>query len=353
MAVDREVSAITIRTMQSSSICYLCLTDVEYGDFLKRSARSKIESLFAEVVRVDSLGFADSDAWFEWLARVKPEVLVSCWKTPTLPEDPAHPGLSELKYLCHLGGSVRKLVPRSLIENGLQVTQWGDSISRVVAECGLLLILTEMRRSAWWSLRMHREGAWKDESLDTQSLFDRKVGLHGFGVIARCLADLLKPFDVTISAYSPSVPDELFESYGVSRAESLEDLFGNNEIIVELAALTPKNYHLVDERLLRMIPDDGVFVNIGRGAVVDEAALARIASEGRLRVALDVYENEPLPKDSPFRAIDSMTLLPHVSGPTIDQRCTAGAYGVENLRRYVEQEELVSTVDLWDYDHST
>ena len=102
-----------------------------------------------------------------------------------------------------------------------------------------------------------------------------------------------------------------------------------------------------------MIPDDGVFVNIGRGAVVDEAALAKVASEGRLRVALDVYETEPLPQDSPLRAIDSMTLLPHLAGPTVDQRCTAGAYGVANLERYVEQEELVSTIDLWGYDHST
>ncbi|MGJ8654616.1 MAG: hydroxyacid dehydrogenase [Opitutaceae bacterium] len=340
--------------MQSSSICHLCLTDVEYNDFLKTPARTMLESLFSKIVRVDSFSFADADAWFAWLEEVKPEVLVSCWKTPTLPEDPAHPGLSELKYLCHLGGSVRKLVPRSLIESGLVVTNWGSCISRVVAECGLLLILTEMRRSAWWSLRMHREeGAWKDDTLDTQSLFDRKVGLHGFGGISRCLVDLLKPFGVSISAFSPSVPDELFESYGVSRADTIEDLFSNNDIIVELAALTPKNYRMIDERLLRMIPDDGVFVNIGRGAVVDEAALARVASEGRLRVALDVYETEPLPKDSPLRAIDSITLLPHLAGPTVDQRATAGAYGVENLKRFVQQEALVSAVDLWGYDHST
>ncbi|MDP4612080.1 MAG: hydroxyacid dehydrogenase [Opitutales bacterium] len=339
--------------MQSSSICYLCLTEVEYGDFLKAPERAKLESLFSEVIRVDSLSFADADAWFDWLEQVKPKILVTCWKTPTLPADPSHPGLSELKYLCHLGGSVRKLVPRTLIESGLVVSNWGSCISRVVAECGLLLILTEMRRSALWSMRMHREGAWKDDSLDTQSLYERKVGLHGFGAISRCLVDLLKPFNVSISAYSPSVPDDLFASYGVTRSESLEDLFSQNDIIVELAALTPKNHHIVDERLLRMIPKNGVFVNIGRGAVVDEAALARIAAEGSLRVALDVYESEPLPMDSPLRAVDSITLLPHLGGPTVDQRCTAGAYGVDNLERYVQQKELVSTVDLWSYDHST
>lgn len=339
--------------MQSSSICYLCLSDQEYGDFIQGQARAEIDALFSEVVFVDPLRFTQSDDWYAWLVSVKPQVLVSCWKTPALPADPAHPGLQELKYLCHLVGSVRPFVSRELIENGLIVTNWGNSVSRVVAECGLLLILTALRRSGWWSLRMHREGAWKDDRLDTRSLFNRKVGLHGFGAISRSLVDLLKPFNVSISAYSPSVPDDLFASYGVSRSENLEDLFSNNDVIVELAPLTAKNYHIVDERLLRMIPEDGVFVNIGRGAVVDEAALASVASEGRIRVALDVYETEPLPKDSPLRAIDSISLLPHIGGPTVDQRATAGAHAIENLKRYVQSDSLESIVDLWAYDHSS
>lgn len=339
--------------MQSSSICHLCLSDNEYKDFILPAERASLESLFTNVVRINPEGFSDMDAWYAWLEKEKPEVLVTCWKTPTLPEDPKHPGLSELKYLCHLTGSVRKLVPRALIESGLIVTNWGSSISRVVAECGLLLILTELRRSSLWSLRMHRDNAWKDKDLDTRSLFNQRVGLHGLGSISRCLVDLLKPFDVSISAYSPSVPDETFEKLGVDRADSLEDLFSQNYIIVELAALTPKNHQIVDERLLKMIPEDGVFVNIGRGAVVDESALARLAAAGRIRVALDVYSKEPLPDDSPFRAIEHVTLLPHISGPTVDQRCAAGAHGVENLARYVAQGELSAIVDLWGYDHAT
>jgi hypothetical protein len=102
MTVDRGSGLIIITNMQSSSICYLCLTEVEYGDFLKAPERAKLESLFSEVIRVDSLSFADADAWFDWLEQVKPKILVTCWKTPTLPADPSHPGLSELKYLCHL-----------------------------------------------------------------------------------------------------------------------------------------------------------------------------------------------------------------------------------------------------------
>ena len=77
--------------------------------------RAALANLFTSVVRINPVGFSDIGAWHRWLEQEKPEVLVTCWKTPTLPEDPKHPGLSELKYLCHLTGTVRKLVPRALI----------------------------------------------------------------------------------------------------------------------------------------------------------------------------------------------------------------------------------------------
>jgi phosphoglycerate dehydrogenase-like enzyme len=339
--------------MQSSSICYLVLSEQEMNDFLPHGLPLDSELKGTQTELVDPLSFDSKEAWINWLVETKPELLLTCWKTPPLPADPRHPGVSNLKYVCHFTGSVRKLVPRTLIEHGLIVTNWGSSISRTVAECGLLLILSELRRAGRWNLTMHRDGSWKDASLDTRSLFERKVGLHGFGNISRCLVDLLRPFNVSVSAFSPSVPDAIYAEYGIARMNSLEALFSQNDIIVELAPLTPKNHHIVNEALLRMIPDDGVFVNIGRGAVVDEAALARVAAEGRIRVGLDVYTLEPLAKDSPLRQLDNVTLLPHIAGPTVDQRKAAGAFGLANLQRFLAGEALVSVVELWDYDVST
>ena len=124
-------------------------------------------------------------------------------------------------------------------------------------------------------------------------------------------------------------------------------------MIIELAAYTPENRHLVSESILRMIPEGGTFVNVGRGAVVDEEALLRIAREGRLQVALDVYGKEPLPADSGFRGLPNVTLLPHLGGPTIDRRQDAGALGVANLERYLNGEPLEAVVSLPVYDRST
>jgi phosphoglycerate dehydrogenase-like enzyme len=121
-----------------------------------------------------------------------------------------------------------------------------------------------------------------------------------------------------VTAFAPDLTAELAHAYHVERAASLEALFAENEIIVELAPLIPATTGLVTEAVLRRIRPGGVFVNVGRGAVVDEAALLRVAREGRISIGLDVYANEPLPADSGFRTLPRVSLTPH----TQDRRST-------------------------------
>jgi len=164
---------------------------------------------------------------------------------------------------------------------------------------------------------------------------------------------MLKPLTERIQTYSPHVPDEILASHGVKRVNSLEELFSTSEIIVELAAATPENYHAVKEAHLRMIPEGGVFVNVGRGCVVVEEALARVAREGKIQIALDVFEKEPLPPDSPLRGLPNITLLPHLGGPTRDRRRDCGALALKNLRAYLRGEAQEAVVNLDIYDRST
>ena len=187
----------------------------------------------------------------------------------------------------------------------------------------------------------------------TQSLVGRRVGIHGFGLISRRLVPMLRPFTSEIQSFSPHVPDEEFSNLGVRRLQSMEELFATSDIVVELAALTPQTYHIVKENHLRSIPEGGVFVNVGRGAVVDEDALVKVAKEGRLQIALDVFEKEPLPKDSPLRGLPNVTLLPHLGGPTRDRRRDAGALALKNIRAYLQGEPMEGKVTLEVYDRSS
>lgn len=333
----------------------IALTEEEEADFLTPAAKLRLESLPLNLETV-RLPLASNDAWPALLAEKKPAALLAAWACPRLPDNLPVAQEGGLNYVAYLAGSVKKLVPRELIAQGLQVTNWGNSISRTISECGLLLILSCMRRASHWSVAMHRDGGWKQGlKTVTQSLYEKPIGLHGFGNISQQMVPLLKPFGGVLSTYSPSVPDDLLEECGVQRAESLEALFSENEVIVELAAYHAKNHHIVTESLLRSIPKGGVFVNIGRGAVVDEAALIRVAKERSedLQIGLDVYEKEPLAEDSPLRGLSNVALLPHIAGPTKDRRCDSGTQAIGYLTCFAGGEAMPDTITTDQFDRAT
>ena len=324
------------------------MTEQEKKEFLPHDLETRLREMFPDLTWVEAP--LSQEQWNQLLAEKRPEIIVCAWETPTLPLESAE----HLKYLCFLCGSIRKYVPRELIEGGLKVTNWGSVVSNTVAECSLLLILAALRRVGNWNVAMRTEGKWKSgRHPDTLSLFGRRVGLHGLGAISRELVRLLEPFNVPLAAYSPSVPDETFEKLNIRRCDSLEDLFSTSDVLVELAPGKPANHHLVGDDLLQLLPEQAVFVNLGRGMVVDEDALVRASRERGLHIALDVYETEPLPSDSPLRSLDNITLLPHLGGPTPDRRCDCGELALQNLKNYLGDEPLINLIDLSTYDRAT
>ncbi len=326
------------------------LTPSEAAEFFPSPLLAGIRALAAEYRLLDPTALAPGE--FERaLSAADPDVLLSAWKSPALPA--ALP--PRLRYVCNVTGSVKRVVTRAHLERGLLVTNWGASISRTVAEGALFHVLACLRQASHWAVAMHQPGvaAWKTGFHDSRSLFGRTVGLHGFGPVARELVALLRPWSCAVAAFAPDLTPELALVHGVSRAASLEALFADNEILVELAPLIPATTGIVTEKILRLIRPGGVFVNVGRGAVVDEAALLRIAREGKVSVGLDVFATEPLPADSGFRALPRVSLTPHTAGPTIDRYPDAGAFALKNLRAYAEGRPLEAVVTPEVYDRSS
>jgi phosphoglycerate dehydrogenase-like enzyme len=326
------------------------LTPTEVREFLPEPLLALVRGLAPEFRLIDPTRVSESEFAGE-LNAIDPDVILGCWKTPRLPETLP----PRLHYVCYITGSVKKLISRSHLERGLLVTNWGGAISRTVAEAALFHILACLRNASHWALAMHQPGvaAWKNGLTDARSLFCRSVGIHGFGPVAREFVGLLKPWNCPITALAPDLTAELAHAYGVDRAASLDTLFSENEIIVELAPLISATTGVVTERLLRRIRPGGVFVNVGRGAVVDECALLRVAREGRINIGLDVFTTEPLPADSGFRALPNVSLTPHIAGPTIDRYPDAGAFAVKNLRAHVEDRPLEAVVTPETYDQSS
>jgi phosphoglycerate dehydrogenase-like enzyme len=318
-------------------------------------SRSDQLSLPAPYTWISPETFSSGEDWARYLTDFRPTVLVSCWATPLLPPDLLFTDSLPLRYVCHVTGSVKAVVPRNFIMQGGIVTNWGNLVSHSVAEHALLLILASLRNLARWPSDLQADPyAWGSGlALKTRSLRGKRVGIHGFGGIACELIQMLKPFDVKCMAFSQNVPPSYMEKKGASPSGSLEDLFRNCDVVVECEALTPETKHMVRDEHFRMMAEDSVFVNVARGAIVDEAAMARHAAKGRIRVASDVFQTEPLPDDSPLRAATGVIISPHIGGPTGDSYPRCGEVALKNLERYLEGKPLEGLVTLEIYDRST
>jgi len=186
----------------SNSSVIVALSDAEIADFFPGEMWAEFERLVPGYRRI-KLPLARPDEWYQLWRHSPGDILISAWQTPSLNSEILPADLTSLRYICYLAGSVRKLVPRALIEQGIVVTNWGGSISPTVAECTLMLILMALRRASHWAVAMHRDGQWKDSTTMTQSLVGRRVGIHGFGLISQQLVSMLRPFTSDIQTYSP------------------------------------------------------------------------------------------------------------------------------------------------------
>lgn len=332
----------------SSPSLLAVLTPFEAGHFFLGPLLAELQGIAPGLRTLDPTGMSAADFARE-LSAVDPDILLACWKTPSLPA--ALP--PRVRYVCYLAGSIKNFVSRTHLERGLLVTNWGGSISRVVAECALLHTLTCLRRATAWTFAMHQRGAWKNGSTEAASLFGRRVGIHGFGPVAREFVRLISPFDCAISVFAPDVDDAVERGYGVRRAASLEKLFSTSDVVIELAPLIPATTGIIGEKLLRLLAPGSVFVNVGRGAVVDEAALVTVAREGHIQFGLDVFAQEPLAPQHPLRGLPNVFLTPHFAGPTLDRYPDATAHALRNLRAFIAGQPLDALITPEVYDRST
>jgi phosphoglycerate dehydrogenase-like enzyme len=195
-------------------------------------------------------------------------------------------------------------------------------------------------------VRNQRRGVW--EVFEPLDLAGRTLGIVGYGDIGRSVAERAHRLGMkvlalrrrtTLSAADPWVNETL-------PAGELLALMRRCDDVVVATPLTPQTRGLVGEEAIGALRPGAVFVNVGRGPVVDEVALARALAQGRIRgAALDVFETEPLPKDSPLWGLDNLLLSPHCADNTPGWLEAAMRAFLANLERFRRNERLLNVVD--------
>src|SRR5215510_1400000 len=126
----------------------VALSDLEIADFFPGQMWQELQELLPGHRRIQ-VPLAQPEEWVKTWRETQPEILVSAWQTPPLngPMTPAD--LKALRYVCYVPGSIRKLVPREVVEHGTIVTNWGNSIAATVAESTVMLIIMALRRASF------------------------------------------------------------------------------------------------------------------------------------------------------------------------------------------------------------
>lgn len=234
-----------------------------------------------------------------------------------------------------------------LLQTGVVVTTASGVFSGPLAEFALGAMLHHAKR--FERLRRDKEERrWRDDPVDT--LEGKTLCLVGVGSIGRAVSERARPFGMRVIGVKRIVrdddpahehADELFET------SHLHEVLARADYAVASLPLTPQTEGLLDAQAIEAMKPGAFFVNVGRGKVVDEAALVDALAEGRISgAALDVFAEEPLPEESPLWGMENVIVSPHGTDNVVglSDRLLVDLF-CENLRRYLAGEPMLNVLD--------
>jgi len=265
------------------------------------------------------------------------DVCLAGWGCPRLDQSILE-NAEKLRLVAYTGGSVAPIVSDFLYEREIKIVCGNEIFAESVAEGVIGYLLASLRDLPYYDREM-KNGRWRPSDYYNEGLLDQTIGLVGFGMVAKCLVRLLAPFRVKVKVYSKPADDVILAEYGLERA-SLEEIFTTCRIISLHVPRIPETYHMIDTRLLEMIPQGSILINTARGSVIDEKALLKELQKGKFKAVLDVFEEEPLALDSGLRELKNVILIPHMAGPTIDRRKFVTLNLMDDIMRFFNREKL-------------
>ncbi|MGW9114599.1 2-hydroxyacid dehydrogenase [Microbacterium sp. NPDC055683] len=202
---------------------------------------------------------------------------------------------------------------------------------------GLLLVA---QRGLDRMTRNQDDGVW--DNFRAVGLADRRIVMLGYGGVAKAIAERLAPFEVDLAPVASRARDE--DGRRIHALDELPALLPDADILVNVLPGGPETHHLIDDRVLSLLPDGALLVNVGRGPTVDTDALVEHVRRGRIRVASDVFDPEPLPADHPLWSLDGVFVSPHVGGNTEAMRPRIAKLIAGQAERLARGEEPVNVV---------
>jgi Lactate dehydrogenase and related dehydrogenases len=250
----------------------------------------------------------------------------------------------QLEVVARAGVGVDGVDIPAAADHGVTVVNVPDYCREAVSTHAVSLLLASIRRLNVYDRAVKRGGwDWADGQ-PIHRLTGETVGFLSFGQLARATAEKLDGFDSEIVAADPYVDAEEIADHGVEKVP-LDDLLEVADHISIHAPLTDETRHMFDRAAFERMSDTAVLVNVGRGGVVDEDALAwALENDEIAAAALDVIENEPL-TDSPLADRDDVIMTPHAAFYSEESLTALNEHVAEDIRAVLNGDEPAGYVD--------
>ncbi len=244
----------------------------------------------------------------------------------------AAPGL---QVVGRLGVGLDNIDLAACEQRGVAVHPATGANAQAVAEYVVAAILLLFRGAFSSSARLI-DGEWPRGDLQGRETAGKRLGLIGYGAIARMVSARAWDLGMQVAAYDPYLPAEDPAWETADRVTDLDDLLAEADAVSLHVPLTDDTRHLLDVAALMMLPKGAVVINTARGGIVDDSALAAALRSGHLAgAALDVFEKEPLSAEDgqTFAGIDNVVLTPHIAGLTEESNARVSDVTVQNVLR--------------------
>jgi len=240
-------------------------------------------------------------------------------------------------------GLDKSLFPE-LIQSPVPLTNGTGVFSPALGEFALAAILY-FAKDFPRMLRNQRAGRWEQFLVD--EIAGQAVGIVGYGDIGRAVASRAHAMGMRVLAlkrHAPASADPLIAQF--FKPAELDAMLAQCDYVVVAAPLTPETHHMIGDAAFAAIKSSAVIINIGRGPVIDQEALVRALTDGKIRGAgLDVFEQEPIPEGDPIYKFDNVLISPHCADQTKTWLLHAMNFFLQQYARFTAGQPLQNIVD--------
>jgi D-3-phosphoglycerate dehydrogenase len=235
-----------------------------------------------------------------------------------------------LKVIGRAGIGVDNVDVPAATKRGIIVANAPESNIIAAAEHTIAMMLAQVRNIPQADASL-KSGKWERSKFGGVEVYEKTLGVLGFGRIGQLVAERAKAFGMTLLAYDPYVSAERYRELGVERAESPEDLYGRSDVITIHLPKTPETIDYVNAEAFARMKDGVRIVNCARGELIDLGALEDAIRSGKAAGAsLDVFPGEPV-TEHPLFAYDNVVVTPHLGASTAEAQDRAGVITAEQV----------------------